>query len=82
MPSVDGLKPQLIAGLVIHEKIVVDARGGSGRYAKIAASKRALEMLKGLPLGEFRKMYGCDCKEVTGMDGLEVDEDIEHGTAI
>lgn len=63
----------IVAILIVHNKIVADASGTSSKYAKIRASKSALEKLKGLTPREFRRDYGCDCdgeiREWVGQDG-------------
>jgi len=63
IPSIgNGVSVNIIAGVMIHKEIVADAHGTSARYAKISASKKALEMLEGLPLPDYRATYHCDCK--------------------
>jgi hypothetical protein len=69
-----GVKPKVISALMIHDKVVCDSVRESSRYAKVAVSKKALEMLDGLAPFEFRAMYACDCKAVN-VDDLESDGD-------
>lgn len=77
LPNIgDGLPPQIVATVIIHNEVVMDQQGTSGKYAKISVAKKALEKLEGLPLPEFRAMYGCDCKDTeTQAEGGE--EDLE-----
>ncbi|KAL2070203.1 hypothetical protein VTL71DRAFT_13229 [Oculimacula yallundae] len=79
MPNVDGSKPVIVAMVVVHGKVVADASAESSRYAKVAAAKKAMNFLSGLPLVEFRDEYACDCKP-EDVDG-EVDGEV-HGTAV
>lgn len=82
IPSIDGSKPIVVALVIVHGLVIADAQAESSRYAKIAAAKKAMKLLDGLGLPEFREKYGCDCSigEVK-MDGEEDVEDV-HGTAI
>lgn len=77
IPTIDGSKPSVMAVVLVHSQVVVDYKAESSRYAKVGAAKRALELLKGLPLPEFRDRYTCDCRA----DDME-EEDHIHGTAI
>ncbi|RDL30338.1 Uncharacterized protein BP5553_10216 [Venustampulla echinocandica] len=77
--SVDGSKPTIMAIVIIHEQTIAHAYAESGRYAKIAAAKNALNILKGLPLTEFRQKYCCSCR--LG-DAEEVAASDFHGTAV
>lgn len=61
---IDGSKPQQLAAVVLHGKVIADYTTESSRYAKVGVAKKALELLKGLPITEFRQQYGCDCREV------------------
>lgn len=72
----DGLAPQVVVAVMIHNQVIVDSEGTSGRYAKISAAKKAIELIKGLPLPEFREKYKCDCKASEAMD--EVYEENEE----
>ena len=77
VPTIDGSKPPVMAVVMIHSKVVADHKAESSRYSKVGAAKKAMELLKGLPLQEFRAQYNCDCRdeEVEGQDDF-------HGTAI
>ncbi|KAG9246054.1 ribonuclease III domain-containing protein [Calycina marina] len=61
--SIDGSKPEVVCVVMIHSKVVSDHTAESTRYAKVNAAKKAVELLKGLPLPEFREKYNCDCRE-------------------
>lgn len=57
-------KGKAIVGMVlIHNKVPFSALRETGRYARVAASRLAIEALDGLPPFEFRKQYGCDCAD-------------------
>jgi endoribonuclease Dicer len=71
----NGLPPQIVATVMVHNQIIMSQQGTSGRYAKISVAKKALEMLKGLPLPEFRANYQCDCKAGQTMDERDDDEE-------
>lgn len=73
IPNIDGSKPLVMCVVLVHEQVISDHTAESTRYAKVNAAKKAVEVLKGLPLPEFRTKYGCECR-------LE-DEDIEVGVA-
>ena len=66
---IPGARDDVIAMLLIHSKIYFDGRAVSSRYAKQKASRAAMQKLEGLPRYEFRKQYGCDCKD--DISGLE-----------
>jgi endoribonuclease Dicer len=51
------------AGVVIHNGVITDATGASGRYAKVRASKDALALVRGMGREEFRKKFKCRCME-------------------
>lgn len=53
---------KVAAGMLIHGQVVEGAVRESGRYAKVAAARKALTKLQGLTKEEFVKEYGCDCK--------------------
>ena len=63
MPNEDGTASRVAAVVMIHLQIIADAESSSSKYAKIRASHRALEKLKGLAPWEFRKKFSCDCKD-------------------
>ena len=81
IPNMDGSKPQVMAVVLIHDQIVTDHKCESSRYAKVGAAKKALEILKGLPLTEFRTKFDCQCRiSDEGAEGT--DEELDHGTAV
>ena len=47
-------------------KHAADGIAQSGRYAKLNASIKALELIKGLAPYEFQMTFGCDCNPTTG----------------
>lgn len=76
----EGLKAitetDVVCALLIHEKVVEHATAKSGRYAKIAVAKKAMEKFEKIETEEaYKAEVQCDCKEVGGQ--IE-----DHGTAI
>lgn len=70
LPGVDGLESRdVVAVVMIHDRIVASAGGKGGRYARLRVAKRALEALDGLAPFEFRTKFSCDCRTVDGEDG-------------
>lgn len=55
-------RTRVAAGLLIHTRVVAVATRESGRYAKVAAARLALDKLRGMTKQEFIDAYGCDCK--------------------
>ncbi|EKD17461.1 uncharacterized protein L3040_005064 [Drepanopeziza brunnea f. sp. 'multigermtubi'] len=79
---VDGSKPTVVAMVIVHGKVVADAKAESSRYSKVNAAKKAMNLLSGLPLSDFRSEYTCDCKpEDVEIDGTQGGEHF-HGTAV
>lgn len=63
LPGVDGLESRdVVAVVMIHDRIVASAGGKGGRYARLRVAKRALEALDGLAPFEFRTKFLCDCR--------------------
>jgi endoribonuclease Dicer len=58
---IPGKGEAIAAMILIHNEVRFYLLGQSGRYARVRASRRALEVLDGLPPYEFRSKYGCDC---------------------
>lgn len=83
-----GAKVKVMSALIVHEKVVCHAVAASGRYAKLAASKKALSVLQGLAPFEFRREYNCNCSrpEDGVSEGVEKDGKVSleetMGTAI
>ncbi len=66
-----GRAKTIAAMVVIHNKVHFYSLGQSGRYARVRASRNALDKLDGLPPFEFRRLYGCDCKMEEGNELAE-----------
>lgn len=86
-PAVDGSKPTVIAMVIIHSQVVAHSQAESSRYAKVNVAKKAVQLLDGLPVPEFREKYGCAChaeevEEEGTVDGKKVDVGQYHGTAV
>lgn len=56
-------RDRVVAMLMIHDKVHFHGVAASSRYAKGKVANVALEGLDGLPEYEFKRRYGCDCKE-------------------
>jgi endoribonuclease Dicer len=69
--------PKVVAGLIIHNRVVAFSTGSSSRYAKIRACHKGLESLDGIFRPDYRRLYGCTCK-----DEQDTPEDSGIGTAI
>ncbi|ROW16837.1 hypothetical protein VPNG_01696 [Cytospora leucostoma] len=53
---------KVAAAILIHGKVVDGSMRESGRYAKVAAARKALQMLQGMAKKDFVEKFGCDCK--------------------
>lgn len=71
-----GAPSKVIAGVMVHDRIVAHAVAESGRYAKVSASLKAQDLLKGLAPFEFRQKYGCTCRPVEEDEENEVPTDM------
>jgi endoribonuclease Dicer len=78
--NVDGSKPTVVAIVLIHGQVIAEAQAESSRYAKVAAAKKAQNLLSGLPLQEFREKYGCECRPEDDED--DIAKEALHGTAV
>lgn len=64
LPSVDGMEQKdVVAVVMIHDKIIAHSAGKSGRYARLRVANKTLELLDGMLLPDFRAKFGCDCKQ-------------------
>ncbi|KAI9713595.1 MAG: Dicer-like protein 1 [Bogoriella megaspora] len=80
-PGVDETKPPVvIAAVMIHGKVIADGRAQSGKYAKVKASKKALEQVEGQWPALIRSKYGCNCGPKKDVDKLT--QDAVQDTAI
>jgi endoribonuclease Dicer len=79
--NIDGSKPTVVAMVLIHGQVVAEAEAESSRYAKVAAAKKAQQLLSGLPLQEFREKYECECRPEEE-DEEDVAKEELHGTAV
>ncbi|KAH6969437.1 hypothetical protein DER45DRAFT_515726 [Fusarium avenaceum] len=69
----------IVAVVMVHQKVITSHTSKSGRYGKMHAAKLALEVLKkfGDDYAAAKRFLGCDCE--VGAEGLV---EIDHGTAI
>jgi endoribonuclease Dicer len=75
MTAIDGDIPKVLAAVIVHGGTIAKAVASSGRYAKVKASTRALDVLDGLTRAEFRKKFHCNCNEYNAVA-------TEFGTAV
>ncbi|KAK4165937.1 dicer-like protein 1 [Cladorrhinum sp. PSN259] len=80
-------QPQVVCAVRVHGLTLAHSVAQSSRYAKIAAAKKGLKVLKEMEVDEFRKEYGCGCvveeeKEVGKKKGNERECVNVHGTAV
>lgn len=72
LPAVPGStseRKDVMAVVMIHDKIIAYSGGKSGRYARLRVANKALELLDGLAPFEFRGRFGCDCRPVDDAKG-------------
>ena len=55
---------RITAGVVIHENVVATAESSGGRYAKVRASQKCLQILESMSVTEFREKFRCNCRDV------------------
>ncbi|KAK7188191.1 hypothetical protein DPSP01_001735 [Paraphaeosphaeria sporulosa] len=61
-------KDRVVAMVMIHDKVHFHGVAVSSRYAKVKVANIALDGLDGLPEYEFKRRYGCDCRELVPTD--------------
>jgi endoribonuclease Dicer len=62
VPAVEGETPRVFAAVMVHSQSIASAVASSSRYAKVRASTRALTVIDGMSLSEFREKYHCVCQ--------------------
>jgi endoribonuclease Dicer len=72
--------PQVVCAVRVHGRTLSHAVSAGSRYGKIAAAKKALQILEGMEVDDFRREYGCAC----ALDGEALEEvDVAaHASAI
>ncbi|KAJ5279403.1 hypothetical protein N7478_004775 [Penicillium angulare] len=68
IPSSDGDPPLILAAVMIHGIPVGEDTGTSSRYAKVRASHKALDEISGMLQQDFRRKFGCNCREVNAKE--------------
>ena len=58
----DGTPARVLAAVIVHNEVIAKGMASSGRSAKVKASEKALTLLEGLAVFEFRERYSCDCR--------------------
>ncbi|KAJ5120616.1 uncharacterized protein N7515_010004 [Penicillium bovifimosum] len=81
IPGVSGKTSRVYAVVMVHNQLIAEATSSSSRYAKVKVSSRALAVIEGLSVSEFRKRYNCDC-QIEQIDGNGSDIGTKFGTAI
>ncbi|GAB1318894.1 Dicer-like protein 1 [Madurella fahalii] len=74
----------VVCAVRVHGQTVAHSVGASSRYGKISAAKRALGLLEGMEVSEFRRGYGCACalEGQAFAQGKEAEAEENHGSAI
>jgi endoribonuclease Dicer len=70
-PQEGAIETIITAGVLIHDTLVARVQGPSARYAKVRASKQALEVLEGMTRQAFREKYRCNCERGAAMEAAE-----------
>ncbi|KAK4238845.1 hypothetical protein C8A03DRAFT_33100 [Achaetomium macrosporum] len=78
MGMVIGGTPQVVCAVRVHGRTLAHAVAAGSRYGKMAAAKKALQLLEGMEVDEFRREYGCAC----ALDGDILEDVTAHGSAI
>lgn len=68
---------KVVAVVMIHDEILADAEASSGKNARVRASEKALRLLEGMSMSDFRKRFKCTC----GRAGAETDDTGEESDA-
>ena len=55
--------PKIRVGVMIHNEVAGYGEGTSSRYAKVRASKLALQSLRGMSRDKFRREFKCWCRD-------------------
>ncbi|KAK4155792.1 dicer-like protein 1 [Chaetomidium leptoderma] len=74
-----GGTPQVVCAVRVHGLTLAHAVAASSRNGKMAAAKKAIKVLQGMEVDEFRRKFGCAC--VVGEEGGFVGEG-DHGSAV
>ncbi|KAF2719135.1 dsRNA-specific nuclease [Polychaeton citri CBS 116435] len=77
LPAVtEAEKEDIIAVVMVHNKVVAYSKGTSGRYAKARAAKDAAETIEGMSVYDFRVKYQCSCKVDEGTGTTASGQDV------
>ncbi|KAI6784800.1 Dicer-like protein-like protein [Emericellopsis cladophorae] len=68
----------VLCGLMVHGRVVEDAKAKASKDAKAACAEKAVGTLLTMKLADFREIMGCDC----GQDDGGEEHENAHGTAI
>ena len=60
---------KVVAVVMIHDEILADAEGSSGKTARVRASEKALRLLQGMSVADFRKSFKCTCGRLVVEEG-------------
>lgn len=52
---------KIVAVVMIHDEILADAEASSGKNARVRASEKALRLLEGMSVVDFRTRFKCNC---------------------
>lgn len=60
-PTEGKIETEIWVGVMVHGRCVASSKGASAKYARVRASKAALQKLEGMTRDEFRRAWKCDC---------------------
>lgn len=52
---------KVVAVVMIHDEILAHAEASSGKNARVRASEKAVKLLEGMSVADFRKRFNCSC---------------------
>lgn len=56
---------KVVAVVMIHDEILADAEASSGKNARVRVSEKAVRLLEGMSVADFRKRFKCSCGRAT-----------------
>lgn len=66
---------KVVAVVMIHDEILADAEASSGKNARVRASEKAVKLLEGMSVADFRKRFKCSCGRAVAETGDNTGED-------
>ncbi|KAI1102779.1 hypothetical protein F4804DRAFT_333938 [Jackrogersella minutella] len=69
---------QVLCGVMIHGQVREHATAASGRYAKIAAAKKIMNVLQLMDVDEYKRKFACGCSP----EEAQTSDPLAHATAV